>query len=180
MPHPWELARGLGHSFGYNACESENETLTATSLVHLLVDVVSKNGNLLIGVGPRADGGIAPLQRERLESLGAWLEVHGDAVFATRPWRHAEAETGDGHPVRFTQRDRAVFATVLAPPRPGELTLPLELDADATVEQLGVTGTRPWRPCDAGVALTLSEPAAASPAHSFRIAPEPRLRTSRR
>jgi alpha-L-fucosidase len=175
--HTWELARGLGHSFAHNACEGEAETLSAAALVHLLVDVVAKNGNLLLGVGPRADGRIAPLQRERLESLGAWLDVHGDAVFGTRPWRQAEAETGDGRPVRFTQRDAAVFATVLARPRPGRLTLPLDLDAGARVEQLGEAGARAWRPCDAGIELALPEPAGAGPAHSFRITPEPRLRS---
>ncbi|MCP3984433.1 MAG: alpha-L-fucosidase [bacterium] len=173
--YAWELARGLGRSFGYNACEGEAETLTSAALVHLLVDVVSKNGNLLLGVGPQADGSIPPIQRERLESLGSWLDVHGEAVFGTRPWRRAEAETGDGRPVRFTCRDGSVFVTVLAPPRPGELTLPLELAPGARVEQLGEAGAIPWRDADAGAALVVSAQAATAPAHSFRITPEPRL-----
>jgi alpha-L-fucosidase len=174
--YKWEAARGLGHSFAYNACEGEAETLSAAALVHLLVDVVSKNGNLLIGVGPLPDGSIPELQRARLTALGAWLDVHGEAVFATRPWRRAEDETGDGRPVRYTRGGDSVFASVLAPARPGELTLPLRLAAGATLRQLGAAEPLRWRAVAAGCTISLSADTPGSePAHVFRITPEPEL-----
>ena len=82
----WEECRGLGRSFGYNRAEGEAETIAPGDLIALLVDIVSKNGNLLLDVGPKADGTIPPVQMERLKALGAWLKQNGDAIYDTTPW----------------------------------------------------------------------------------------------
>ena len=76
----WEECRGLGRSFGYNRAEGEAETIAPADLIALLVDIVSKNGNLLLDVGPEADGTIAPVQMERLKELGTWLKQNGEAI----------------------------------------------------------------------------------------------------
>jgi alpha-L-fucosidase len=81
----WESVRGIGNSFGFNREEGPDEYLSAKELVHSFVDIVSKNGNLLINVGPRADGSIPEIQAERLRALGAWLDVAGEAIYGTRP-----------------------------------------------------------------------------------------------
>src|SRR5699024_6318032 len=109
---PFESTRGLGLSFGYNADESDEHALDGAALIRLLVDVVSKNGNLLINVGPRADGSVPALQSAALEQLGDWLAAHGEAIYGTRPWFHDAVVTPpDG--VRFTLGTTAGGSPVL-------------------------------------------------------------------
>jgi alpha-L-fucosidase len=112
-PKKWEECRGLGQSFGYNRAEGEAETISASDLIHLLVDIVSKNGNLLLDVGPEADGTIPAVQMERLQALGDWMRVNSDAIYGTHPWKRAEGETVEKIPVRFTQKNGQVFAILL-------------------------------------------------------------------
>src|SRR6201987_6202621 len=109
----WEECRGLGRSFGYNRAEGEKETIASDELIYLLVDIVSKNGNLLLDVGPEADGTIPPVQMSRLEALGFWLRQNGEAIYATHPWKRATGQTAEGIPVRFTEKDSAVYVTLL-------------------------------------------------------------------
>jgi len=122
-PRKWELTRGLGLAFGYNRNETPAHALSLRELVHLLCDVVSKNGNLLLGVGPLPDGSIPALQRERLEGLGRWLAACGEAIYDTRPWQRAAGVTSDGTPVRFTQKGGALYALVLGPPSGGKVEI---------------------------------------------------------
>ena len=89
----WESCRGIGASFGYNRREGADQHLTVEDLVRSFVDIVSKNGNLLLNVGPTAEGQIPDLQLERLLGLGRWLDVNGEAIFDTRPWQVAESRT---------------------------------------------------------------------------------------
>ncbi|WDV46314.1 alpha-L-fucosidase [Clostridiaceae bacterium M8S5] len=109
----WEMIRGVGDSFGYNQNETIDNMMEARELIHLLIDVVSKNGNLLINVGPRADGSIPDIQLEPLKEMGKWLTVNGDAIYGTRTFERATGTTADGKPVRFTQKNDAVYAIIL-------------------------------------------------------------------
>jgi len=118
----WEECRGIGLSFGYNRAEGELQTMKPREVIELLVDIVSKNGNLLLDVGPEADGTIPEIQVSRLRALGAWLRQNGEAIYGTHPWTRANGTTNqidaDGRPVelRFTQKDGAVYATLLGKP----------------------------------------------------------------
>lgn len=96
LGRPWEHTRGIGYSFGYNQNEAARHCLTGPALVRHFVDVVVRGGNLLLDVGPRADGTIPELQRRALEDLGAWLRLHGEAVFGTRPWHPVGASSVEG------------------------------------------------------------------------------------
>lgn len=87
LRQPWEATRGLGLSFGHNAVEDPRSRLTVVELVHLLVEVVAKNGNLLLNVGPDAAGRLPVEQAEVLAGLGGWMERFGWALRGTRPWR---------------------------------------------------------------------------------------------
>jgi alpha-L-fucosidase len=103
---PWEHNRGIGYSFGYNRNEGAEHALTGPALVRHLVDVVVRGGNLLLNIGPRADGTISELQRGPLVELGAWLAVNGAAIFGTRPWKAAAAAGCAG----FTATDSHLYA----------------------------------------------------------------------
>ena len=119
----WEECRGLGRSFGYNRAEGNSETIAPDELIYLLVDIVSKNGNLLLDVGPEADGAIPPVQMSRLDALGSWLHQNGEAIYGTHPWERAAGETSGGIKVRFTAKGNSVYATLLGKPAGPTLTL---------------------------------------------------------
>jgi alpha-L-fucosidase len=124
IPQPWESTRGLGYSFGFNQDEDARQSLSGAALIRLLVDVVAKNGNLLINVGPAADGSIPELQRAAMRELGAWLQSNGDAIYGTRPWIRMGEPVGA--PVRYTQAGSVVHVHALDPSA-GEFVLAPEL-----------------------------------------------------
>jgi alpha-L-fucosidase len=141
----WEECRGLGRSFGYNRAEGEAETIAPRDLIYLLVDIVSKNGNLLLDIGPEADGTIPPVQMERLQALGAWLSQNGEAIYDSRPWDRATGESVEGIHVRFTQKGDAVYATLLGRPKAAGITLKsLSPKAGSRVYLLGDTKPLVW------------------------------------
>lgn len=120
----WESTRGLGYSFGYNQAEDESASLSGADLITMFVDVVSKNGNLLINVGPRADGSIPELQRRSMRELGAWLKTNGHGIYTTRPWIRCSEPTGV--PRAYTTSRGRVHVHVLDPTH-GTVELPAEL-----------------------------------------------------
>ncbi len=102
----WEADRAIGYAFAYNKQEVADQThaLSGEALVRLLADIVSKNGNLLLGVGPMANGTIPTWQVVRLQAMGNWLSKNGDAIYATRPWVTAEGQAGAGSGAKIETR----------------------------------------------------------------------------
>jgi alpha-L-fucosidase len=126
----FEECRGIGASFGYNRNETLDDYQSASSLVCVLVNLVSKGGNLLLDIGPTADGCIPVIMQQRLVEMGDWLKVNGEAIYGTQPWKvHGEGPTQPAKgpnaerkqvfqpsDVRFTSKDGAVYAICLALP----------------------------------------------------------------
>lgn len=84
--HPWEECRGIANSFGYNRNENLEDYSSAEELIHILVEKVARGGNLLLNIGPTADGRIPVIMQQRLAEMGEWLQVNGDAIYETRQW----------------------------------------------------------------------------------------------
>lgn len=138
--------------------------------MHLFVDIVSKNGNLLLNVGPMADGTIPLNQRERLESFGQWLDVNGEAIFGTRPWEMAESQTTDGLGVRFTQQGGAVYATLLGTPANHQVRIAgLRADISTSAQLLGRAEVLRWQQEGDNLVITLPDDLADAPAHSLKL-----------
>lgn len=87
--HPWEESRGMGFSYGFNRAERLQDYHTARELTMMLIDIVSRGGNLLLDIGPAADGTIPVLMEERLEQIGKWLIPNGEAIYGTTAWAAA-------------------------------------------------------------------------------------------
>jgi alpha-L-fucosidase len=169
----WESCRGIGTSFGFNREEGVDDYLDGTALVRLLVDVVSRGGNLLLNIGPTGAGAVPWMQAQPVLALGWWLRANGEAVYGTRPWPHS---TGDADHGWFTATDEAVYAIVVPPDHESSIALDVHLDAEATVALLGRDGTLAWQPERRGVRVHLPEVPAASPALALRLAPRSAVR----
>jgi alpha-L-fucosidase len=170
-PKKWEECRGLGRSFGYNRAEGEAETIAPADLIALLVDIVSKNGNLLLDVGPEADGTIPPVQMERLKALGAWLKQNGEAIYDTEPWDRAVGHSAEGDDVRFTRNGAELYATILGSPKGQTVTLE-DVPAHPLLEVYMLGDSKPlaWKPDGDNLKITLPEKLPGDYAYVIKLA----------
>jgi alpha-L-fucosidase len=170
-PKKWEECRGLGRSFGYNRAEGEAETIAPGELISLLVDIVSKNGNLLLDVGPEADGTIPPVQMERLRALGAWLKQNGEAIYDTTPWTRAVGKSAEGDDLRFTRKGSDLYVTVLGKPKGQTITIQdLPAKPGVAITQLGDTNELGAKVPSQNTQIALSGQLKGDYAYSFKLA----------
>jgi len=129
----WEECDSLDPtSWGYNRRVKDSEYMTPNQVVDYLVDIVSKNGNLLLNIGPRADGTIPEVMQAILREVGEWLKVNGEAIYGSHYWE--PYRDGD---VRFTRKGDSLYAIALEWPE-GEVRLSSLAGKDvAKVEMLG-------------------------------------------
>jgi alpha-L-fucosidase len=110
-------------SYGFNQATPDSEYMNATTLITTLVDMVSKNGNLLLNIGPRADGSIPQVEIDNLREAGTWIKANEEAIFNTTYWFHiAEVKTNESN-VRFTQTNDAFYILSLDRPIDGKIVV---------------------------------------------------------
>ncbi|XP_061698940.1 plasma alpha-L-fucosidase isoform X4 [Syngnathoides biaculeatus] len=124
LPHKWENCMTIDRkSWGYRRDAPLADYLTIEELVATLVETVSCGGNLLMNVGPTADGRIAPIFEERLRQVGRWLRVNGEAVYNSSAWRAQKDAAAPAVWYTSRPRENAVFAVFLVWPDDGSLLL---------------------------------------------------------
>jgi alpha-L-fucosidase len=157
MSEKTEVTRGMGLGFGYNQIEPERVKLSEEELIYSLIDIVSKNGNFLLNVGPKMNGDIQDIERKRLEQIGAWLAINGPAIYASKPWSRAEGKTDSGNDIRFTKNEETLFAIVLSDLIAGSIRLMNVVpDAISSIELLGY-GSVAWRMDGTDIVVELPE-----------------------
>lgn len=174
-PYYWQTDTAVAlNSWGYT---EGNQYRPASEIICDLVDIVSKNGNLLLNIGPKADGTIPQEDAEILREIGAWLKVNGEAIYGSHVWRTygegptqvVEGQFSDGirknftsNDIRYTCRGGNVYAAVLRCSEDGTYCLPALGEQDAsskpnfhgiirTVKTLGYEGTTRWSRDEAGL-----------------------------
>ncbi|KAA1470747.1 glycoside hydrolase family 29 protein [Dentipellis sp. KUC8613] len=139
----WETSEGMDpFSYAYNSDTPPDAYKNASIIIPKLVDIVSKGGNYLLGVGPREDGTIISPMTDPLREVGQWLKSAGEAVFGTRIWWMAAADETPGFSnVRFTTKPDAFYVTALARPNGSVSTpAPVPIASRDTVTLLGGSG----------------------------------------
>jgi alpha-L-fucosidase len=151
---PWETVRGVGHSFGHNAAEGPADHLDGEALIALFLRVVGAGGNLLINIGPRADGSVPDLQARPLAALGAFLRGAGAAIFGTRPDQVLPRATVGEATLFPVARGRERFALVAGTVAEGEV----RLAGWGTVRRVAAHGGAPIASRTEGADLLLAGP----------------------
>jgi len=114
---PWELCTTIVEAgWGY---QKDAKVKPLADILHVLIGAAGRDGNFILNVGPRPDGGIDPAQIERLHEIGTWLKANGDSIYATRggPWLPGEYGVS-------THKGKTVYLHVLKIPESGTLDLP--------------------------------------------------------
>jgi alpha-L-fucosidase len=180
---PWQTDTSVGKkSWGY--IEGE-ENKSPNQIIDDLVDIVSKNGNLLLNIGPKPDGTITEGQQEVLLKIGSWLAVNGEAIYGTRPWTVATEGTQQGtagaftdneeteytaQDIRFTKKGENIYAISLAWPESEVIIKSIDSNIKVTgVELLGTSEEIQWEQTSDGLLVKYPDEKPTEYAHALKI-----------
>lgn len=147
----WQSCTTFGTSFGY----LEGDTYkTIQGVIHEMVEVISRNGNFLINIGPKADGTIPAPQVERLNAMGDWLRINADAIYGSRYWKVPDQK--DEH-LAFTTNGKKLYAIKLVKPEAAftiSATSGWNKDQVKSVKLLGSSAEVEWDLTPNGLKIT--------------------------
>ena len=144
----WQSCTTFGTSFGY--LEGDRYK-SIEDVMHEMIEVISRNGNFLVNIGPKADGTIPEPQVERLRAMGTWLKINGAAIYGSRYWKVCDQENEH---LAFTTKGKNLYAIKLAKPtKPFTIDATAEWSADTvkSVKLLGSPGDVQWQMTPAGL-----------------------------
>ena len=150
----WQSCTTFGTSFGY--LEGDRYK-SIEDVMHEMIEVISRNGNFLVNIGPKADGTIPAPQMERLHAMGKWLKTNSNAIYGSRYWKVCDQENEH---LAFTTKGKNLYAIKLAKPtKPFTIEATAGWDADTvkSVKLLGSPAEVSWQISPAG--LQISPPA---------------------
>jgi len=147
----WQSCTTFGTSFGYLEGDKYK---SIERVIHEMIEVISRNGNFLVNIGPMADGTIPPQQVERLHAMGGWLKVNGNAIYGSRYWK---VDTQKNEHLCFTTNGKKLYAIKLSKPSsPFTITATAGWSADQvkSVKLLGSDATVSWKITPGGLQIT--------------------------
>ncbi len=169
---PWEAIEQLGSRWAY---QPDDAYKSKEWLLSTLIDVVAKGGNFMPGVSPMANGEFPQETIDRLEYVGDWLKVNGEAIYNTRPWSVYQ----EGNDIRFTRSKDGNYVYVISLKWPGEqLTLhSVQARSGSRITMLGLNHSLQWRQNSSGLTIQMPSLRAADrpsrQAYVFKIECQP-------
>ena len=173
--HPWEECRGIGTSFGFNRTENLDNYSSTEELIKILVSTVAAGGNLLLDIGPAADGTIPVIMQQRLLDIGKWLDVNGEAIYGTRAYITDEKQEAinpeANKSIFFTKKGKDVYVILLNWPKSEVVLKGIKTTSGTKVTLLG--SSKPVRSRNSGGNLSINVPQLTpddyQPAYVFKI-----------
>ncbi|MBK7103728.1 MAG: alpha-L-fucosidase [Ignavibacteriae bacterium] len=144
--NPWQTCTCIGSWHYSKKIFDENKYKTVEQVVHQLIDIVSKNGNLLLSIPIKGDGTIDTLEEKFLKGISVWMKINGEAIYGTRPWKiygEGPSKVASGmfnenktkftsEDIRFTKKDNVLYVFLLGIPK----NKSIEIKALASISNL--------------------------------------------
>ncbi len=192
IPRPWQSCSCIG-GWHYNTdIYDKSEYKSAQTVIRLLADIVSKNGNLLLNIPLRGDGTFDEKEYEVIKGIGAWMDINKEAIFGTRPWKiFGEGPVAESKiplnaqgfnegsysnmsdkEIRFTTKGKNLYALVLAWPEGNCVNIKSLTPADRRVKRVELLGYGRLRFRQTSDGLAVSLPSS----HTYRTVPVLKIR----